>query len=249
MSQTRQFETGATRDSDSSKLDYEGFISPLVDRRYAEYMHEYRLRNIPNGQTIRSSDNWQKGMPLESYAKSLVRHVNEFRLIFDGFEAFDEKGNKLFLEDVLCAIRFNVDGYLFELLKAKHGRTSGPEWRGGADYRAGRPMPELSKGQSLDAQITPLRDMSQKSPYPVSGEGYDCARPDGPSGISKDDGRLAKISSRTSSHDDRDSEWRSQGDGSAGESYEGYHESRVWKASSDSGRKASDSGSHSAPCS
>jgi len=41
-------------------------------------------------------------------------------LIFDGYEAFDEKGAKLDLEDVLCAIRFNVDGYLFEELKKRY---------------------------------------------------------------------------------------------------------------------------------
>src|SRR2546421_13037312 len=68
MAETRQFDTGATRDADTGKLDYEGFISPLVDRRYAEYMHRCRLRNVPAGQTIRASDNWQKGIPVETYA-------------------------------------------------------------------------------------------------------------------------------------------------------------------------------------
>src|SRR5258706_14425825 len=111
---TRTFTTGATRDVDNAKFDYEGFIPPLVDRRFAEYMHKCRLRNIPAGKTIRESDNWQKGIPQETYAKSLVRHVKEFQLIFDGYDAFDEKGTLLNLEDVLSAIRFNVDGYLFE---------------------------------------------------------------------------------------------------------------------------------------
>lgn len=117
--ETRQFETGATRDTDKGKLEYEGFISPLVDRRFAEYMHKCRTRNVPEGQTLRDPDNWQKGIPIDTYASSLVRHVVEFRLIHDGFEAFDEKGNKMDLEDVLCAIRFNVDGYLFETVKRR----------------------------------------------------------------------------------------------------------------------------------
>lgn len=118
-SKTRVFATGATRDGDTGKLDYEGFISPLVDRRFAQYMHMCRTRNVPPGQTIRDSDNWQRGIPLDQYAKSLVRHVAEFRLLFDGYEVNDEKGQPMNLEDVLCAIRFNVDGYLFETLKGK----------------------------------------------------------------------------------------------------------------------------------
>lgn len=116
-SATRAFDTGATRDTDSAKLDYEGFLSPLVLNAYAEYMHRCRLRNIPEGQAIRSSDNWQKGIPREVYAKSLIRHTVEFWLIHDGFEAHDEKGQQLTLEDVCCAILFNVSGYLFETLK------------------------------------------------------------------------------------------------------------------------------------
>jgi hypothetical protein len=115
--QTRAFETGATRDTDNGKLDYEGFISPLVVRAYAEYMHRCRTRNVPAGQTLRSSDNWQRGIPQEVYAKSLIRHVLEFWLINDGFEAKDEKGQVLTLEDVCCAIKFNIDGFLFEHLK------------------------------------------------------------------------------------------------------------------------------------
>ena len=53
----RTFDTGATRDSDNDKLDYEGFLSPLVLRRYAEYLHKHRKQS--DGK-IRTSDNWQK---------------------------------------------------------------------------------------------------------------------------------------------------------------------------------------------
>lgn len=116
---TRAFETGATRDADTGKLDYEGFISPIVLRRFAEYMHSCRTRNVPQGETLRASDNWQKGMPKDQYAKSMIRHVMEFWLLHDGFPVKDEKGNDLNLETVLCAIMFNVNGYLFETIKAK----------------------------------------------------------------------------------------------------------------------------------
>jgi hypothetical protein len=109
----RQFDTGATRDLDEGKLDYEAFESPLVQKRYAEYMHAHRRQ--PDG-TVRQGDNWQKGIPLEAYMKSLARHFQDLRLHFDGFpeEAVDPD-----LESVLTAILFNTKGYLFEVLRAK----------------------------------------------------------------------------------------------------------------------------------
>jgi len=116
---TRQFETGATRDTDNTKIDPEGALSPLVDRRFADYMRECQTRNVPPGQAVRASDNWQKGIPLDSYAKSLVRHELDFRQLHDGFPVIDDKGNAVTLETALCAMLFNVKGYLFELLKAK----------------------------------------------------------------------------------------------------------------------------------
>src|SRR5262249_20215749 len=58
----RIFKTGATRDTDTGKLDYEGFLSPLVLKRYAEYMHQHRV--MKDG-AMRASDNWQRGIPLD----------------------------------------------------------------------------------------------------------------------------------------------------------------------------------------
>ena len=115
-SQIRKYESGATRDTDEGKLKYEGFISPLVEKRFAEYMHMHRKQ--PDG-TLRAADNWQRGIPLADYADSLVRHVQDFRLHVDGFAGEAVSPN---IEDVLCAIRFNVDGFLFELLKKKAAR-------------------------------------------------------------------------------------------------------------------------------
>lgn len=108
--ETRQFDTGATRGKDDNKLDYEGFLSPLVLKRFAEYMHECRLRDIPPGDAIRASDNWQKGIPLDAYMKSLIRHVVE------AWTEHRERGAGKVDEAVLCAIMFNVMGYLFETL-------------------------------------------------------------------------------------------------------------------------------------
>ena len=105
----RHFETGATRDDEDGKLDYEGFISPLVMKRYATYMHRHRVQ--ADGK-LRSSSNWQKGIEKDAYIKSATRHFMDWRLHHDGFprEANEE------LEDALCALMFNVMGYLFETL-------------------------------------------------------------------------------------------------------------------------------------
>jgi len=104
----RTFATGATRDADKGKLDYEGFLSPLVLKRYAEYMHEHRVQ--ADG-TSRASDNWQKGIPLEVYMKSMMRHVMEVWALHRGWE-YD---GQPYIEEALCALLFNVMGYLHEL--------------------------------------------------------------------------------------------------------------------------------------
>ena len=41
----RKFESGATRDSDTNKLDFEGFLSLLALIRFAEYMHSNRMQS------------------------------------------------------------------------------------------------------------------------------------------------------------------------------------------------------------
>ena len=107
----RQFETGATRDTDDGKYDYEGFMSPLVIERFAEYMHKHRFQ--ADGK-VRDSDNWQRGMPLDAYMKSGFRHFVDWWKIHRKLPVKDT------LEDVLCAILFNVQGYLHEMLKKRN---------------------------------------------------------------------------------------------------------------------------------
>jgi hypothetical protein len=108
--QLRKFETGAIRDSDAGKLDYEGFFSPIVMERYAQYLHKHRT--LPDG-TLRDSDNWQKGLGLNVYMKSLFRH---FMDVWKIHRCYDTRE---LLEDSLCGILFNAMGYLFEILKKK----------------------------------------------------------------------------------------------------------------------------------
>ena len=111
---TRTFDTGATRDQDTTKFDYEGFLSPLALTCFAAYMHAHRVQS--DG-TLRNSDNWQKGIPLESYMKSMWRHLmtvwmhhREVPKVKDEWES---------QEEALCGVIFNAQGYLHEIMKAK----------------------------------------------------------------------------------------------------------------------------------
>ena len=111
----RQFETGATRSADAARYDPEGFLSPLVIERFCEYMNKHRQQ--PDG-TIRDSDNWQKGMPLDTYMKGMWRHFLHLWTRHRGHVVRDEKAAADIEED-LCALLFNVQGYLHERLKNK----------------------------------------------------------------------------------------------------------------------------------
>jgi len=113
----RQFDSGAYRDSDDNKLDFEACFSPLVLQRYAEYIRSKRKVPIWKDNGVRPDDNWQKGISRDSYIKSKARHFISTWLIHRGFPAFDNKGNKVNLEETLCAELFNTMGYLFEILK------------------------------------------------------------------------------------------------------------------------------------
>ena len=109
----RIFETGATRDTAEGKLDYEGFLSPLVLRRYAQYMDDNRVQSDGS---VRDSDNWQKGIPLEAYMKSLWRHLMDaWTMHRKGYP----DSAVTWLEVALCAIIFNASGYLHEILKKR----------------------------------------------------------------------------------------------------------------------------------
>ena len=121
----RSFDTGATRDTDSGKLQYEGFLSPLVLRRYAEFMHKHRKQS--DGK-LRVADNWQKGLPLEVYADSGWRH-------FMDWWAWQRKcwNPKEGIEEALCALLFNVMGALHVILTWKQ-RPAFTEYKPGDPY-------------------------------------------------------------------------------------------------------------------
>lgn len=111
----RKFDTGATRSADTGRYDPEGFMSPIVIERFSEYMNKHRKQ--PDG-SIRASDNWQKGIPRETYVKGMWRHFLHLWTRHRGFEVQDPMAAADIEED-LCALLFNVQGMLFEVLKDK----------------------------------------------------------------------------------------------------------------------------------
>lgn len=105
----RIFDSGATRDTADNKFDYEGFLSPYVITRFAAYMHENR--KMKDG-SMRESDNWQKGIPVDQYMKSAFRHFMMMWLL--------HRENAVDVDDFIeaaCGVLFNVMGYMHEVLK------------------------------------------------------------------------------------------------------------------------------------
>jgi hypothetical protein len=71
-------------------------------------MNKHRIQ--PDGK-VRDGDNWQKGVPIDTYMKSMLRHVLDVWLEHRGYNSRDG------IIDALCGVIFNAQGYLFELLK------------------------------------------------------------------------------------------------------------------------------------
>jgi len=115
--QIRTFETGATRDTTQGKLDYVKALSPIVLRRYVQYLDKHRKQSDGS---YRDFDNWKKGIPQETYHSSNGRHFFDAWLLTEGYTTEDNHGS-VDLEDALCAQLFNIQGRLHEVLKAKGG--------------------------------------------------------------------------------------------------------------------------------
>lgn len=113
----RRFDTGASRDTTEDKVDYEGHLCPLVLEEYGEYMHSCRKNE--EDKLVRESDNWQLGIPVDAYMKSLWRHFMELHRIHRGWDS------KTLLKRTLCAILFNTMGYLHEILKEERKEEDG----------------------------------------------------------------------------------------------------------------------------
>ena len=115
VSKIRVFETGATRDSDILKPDYEAYLSPAVLVRYGEYMKKHQTQK--DGER-REGDNWQLGISSKQYMKSMCRHFMDLWCLHRGVPVIDVDGEMVpDKQEVLCAMMFNIMGYLFEELK------------------------------------------------------------------------------------------------------------------------------------
>lgn len=108
----REFNTGANRNAEDGKIDYEGHISPIVIESYGKFMHKNRY--LKDG-TYRDSDNWQKLFGDDHYGvcmKSMWRHFLSAWKAHRGYKDED-------IEDSLNAIIFNASAYLHKYLQEK----------------------------------------------------------------------------------------------------------------------------------
>jgi hypothetical protein len=105
----RTFDTGAKRDTDTGKPDYDGFVSPLVLEAFGAYMDHNR--QMADG-SRRDSDNWQKGIPQTAYMKSGWRHF------VDWWKEHRGLPTKEGIVWAILGLLFNAQGYLHEYLKA-----------------------------------------------------------------------------------------------------------------------------------
>lgn len=101
----RKFKTGAIRDNDITKEDYIETISWLAMKRYAQYMTGKKIKY--------GSGNFKKGIPVESYEQSLLRHVQKY--LVNKYEG----GTMEKEEDHLAAMVFNIFGILHEEERTK----------------------------------------------------------------------------------------------------------------------------------
>lgn len=143
----RTFETGATRSSDAGRPDYEGYLSPLVIERFGEYMLKHQKQ--ADG-SLRASDNWQKGMPKESAIKGMWRHFHHLWMRHRGFSVADPLAAASIEED-LCAIWFNTQVYLHELLEERRAAEADESFLEPGD--AG-----LESLEEADAKVKELRE-------------------------------------------------------------------------------------------
>jgi hypothetical protein len=108
----RTFESGATRGAREGKLLYDQYFSAAVARRRAQFMAQHDRHEDGS---LRPSDNWKKGIPLESCIESGTRHWHDVLLLAEGWEVETDHD----LEEALCAVMFNCEAALHGLLRAR----------------------------------------------------------------------------------------------------------------------------------
>lgn len=94
------FDTGAIRDTQEGKLDFIETLSFTALHRFIGYMTEKKRKY--------GAGNFKKGIPIDSYEKSLMRHIDKY--MRNKYENGQDEPN----EDHLAAIIFNVFGIMHE---------------------------------------------------------------------------------------------------------------------------------------
>lgn len=97
------FSSGAIRDTQDGKEDYIESISWLTLKRYAVYMTKMSTKY--------GRGNWIKGIPIENYEKSLLRHIQKY-ISNKYYNTVDEPDI-----DHLSAALFNLQGLIHEYEK------------------------------------------------------------------------------------------------------------------------------------
>jgi hypothetical protein len=120
---TRTFDSGATRDTDQGKLDYVKALSPIVLRRYVQYLDKHRKQSDGS---YRDFDNWKQGIPQEAYISGGGRHFLDTWLLTEGYATEDNHG-PVEIEDAICAQLFNLMGRLHEMLDAQRCNGGGSD--------------------------------------------------------------------------------------------------------------------------
>lgn len=95
-----KFKTGAVRDGLEGKESYVETISWSAFKRYAQYMTGKKSKY--------GSGNFKKGLPIEYYEESMVRHLQKY------LENKYEGGRVEKLDDHLSAMIFNIFGIMHE---------------------------------------------------------------------------------------------------------------------------------------
>jgi hypothetical protein len=95
-----KFKSGAVRDDQKGKIDFVETISWSALGRYARYMTD-KASKYGRG-------NFKKGIPVESYEKSLIRHLHKYMV--NKYENGQLEPN----EDHVSAMVFNLFGIMHE---------------------------------------------------------------------------------------------------------------------------------------
>lgn len=140
----RTFTSGANRNSSDGKLEYHGFNHPVLEQKFAEYMHKHR--ELEDG-TLRDSNNWWKGWDKSISLHSLNRHLQDLNALHAGYVVIKFKTEKgehtkyitkdeslkflgmptvdIVTEEECCAaIRFNSMAYLLHIVNNPMGETT-----------------------------------------------------------------------------------------------------------------------------